>query len=126
VRRAYLLDPAPNKVGRLVFNGPEILNHRVHLSFSVDSKETHPNGQYEIKVDAVTLETDCCCQWHVGRRRTPDGVAKYGPVNLLKPNHLCHHLTRVAAWVKRKKKILKEQRKTAIEANRIMAQQRAA
>lgn len=122
VKLAFFKDPAVRPVGRLCNWDLQVYENRLYYSFTAPSR-SHPTGAYEILVDAVTLETDCDCIWHRMRRGTRAGIAQYGPINLLHPRHLCHHLNRISAWVRKNKKGIKAYRVAAIEANRLMSQQ---
>lgn len=117
----HFTSPSERPVGRLTYWGQEIRDGRLYHSFSTYS-ETFPQATHEYLVDAVTLETWCGCQWCRGKRLTKAGLAKYGPLKLLKPVALCWHLNAVARWCKRKKKVLQLTRATAMEVNRILAE----
>lgn len=118
----FFQDPSPRLVKRLCYWGPEIRNGRLCHGFSTNS-ETHPEGTHEYLVDAVTLETWCRCDWCRGKRLSRAGLEKYGPLKLLKPVSLCWHLNAIARWCKHHKAQMKLTRATAIEVNRLLAEQ---
>ena len=105
---AFVIDPCPSPVGRLVYEGVEMRDERVYMAFSCPSESRGKHRQYKILVDAESFKTDCPCEWNRGRRNTVAGREKWGPIDLFKPVHLCHHLQRISAHCKKRKKILME------------------
>lgn len=115
-------EPSRRPVGRLCYWGPEIIDGRLYHGFSTPS-DSKPRGTHEYKVDAVTLDAYCRCSWCVGKRLSKKGREKYGELDLVRPIALCWHLNAIARWVKAHKKTIKDTRTTALEVNRLLAEQ---
>ena len=115
-RLAFVIDPCPSPVGRLVCIGPEVRDGRAYMAFAVPSCSRGKSREYQLLLDLYTHEIDCCCEWSRGKRNTRAGIEKWGPVDIFKPVHCCHHITRVSAWCKRHKRQLMESKEALREA----------